>query len=78
MSTSIVDTFRSNHEEMDALHQNFAGNDDAQRATTVNKLRGDMTAACQLQEANIKSTIAGESNVGLLATAQILCHIPSG
>ncbi len=59
MSNIIADTFKSHHEVMDALQQNFAGNDDAQRATKVDKLREDMAAACRLQEDDIKATISG-------------------
>lgn len=58
MSTNIAETFRSHHEVMDALHQNFAGNDDAQRVILVDKLRDDMTAACRMQEQEIKATIS--------------------
>lgn len=59
MTTSIPDVFQSHHEVMDALDQNFAGSDDAQRAMTVNKLREDMTTACQKQENDAKQAILG-------------------
>ena len=59
--SSVADTFGSHHEVMDALHQNFAGNDDAQRAIKVDKLRDDMAAACRLREDDIKTTISGQS-----------------
>lgn len=59
--SSVADTFGSHHEVMDALHQNFAGNDDAQRAIKVDKLRDDMAFACRLREDDIKTTISGQS-----------------
>jgi hypothetical protein len=59
--SSVADTFGSHHEVMDALHQNFAGNDDAQRAIKVDKLRDDMAAACRLREDDIRTTISGQS-----------------
>ncbi|KAL0051586.1 hypothetical protein WJX82_010402 [Trebouxia sp. C0006] len=56
--SSVTDTFGSHHEVMEALHQNFAGNDDAQKAIKVDKLRDDMAAACRLREDDIKTTIS--------------------
>lgn len=67
MSSVGADTFRSHHEVLDALQQNFAGNDDAQRATEVGKLRDEMTAACRLQEDDIKATISGQLLLGMSA-----------
>jgi hypothetical protein len=58
--SSVTDTFGSHHEVMEALHQNFAGNDDAQKAIKVDKLRDDMAAACRLREDDIKTTISGQ------------------
>ena len=59
MATNIPDVFQSHHEVMDALDQNFAGSDDAQRAMTVNKLREDMGTACQRQEDDARTAILG-------------------
>lgn len=59
--SSVADSFGGHHEVMDALYQNFAGNDDAQRAIKVDKLRDDMAAACRLREDDIKITISGQS-----------------
>lgn len=59
LTTGIPDVFQSHHEVMDALDQNFAGSDDAQRAMAVNKLREDMTTACQRQEDDAKTAILG-------------------
>lgn len=59
MMTSVPDVFQSHHEVMDALNQNYAGNDDAQRATTVNKLHQDIATACQRQEDEAKTAILG-------------------
>ena len=59
ITTSIPDVFQSHHEVMQALDQNFARNDDAQRAMTVNKLREDMATACQRQEDEAKIAITG-------------------
>ena len=59
ITTSIPNAFQSHHEVMDALDQNFAGSDDAQRAMTVNKLRDDMATACQRQNDNAKTAILG-------------------
>ena len=60
MSSSTADVFRSHHEVMEALHQNFAGADDAQKATAIDKLRQDMSMACQMQQDEVKSTIQGQ------------------
>ena len=59
ITASIPDVFQSHHEVMDALNQNFAGSDDAQRVMTVNKLREDMASACQRQEDDAKTAIMG-------------------
>ncbi|KAL0017709.1 hypothetical protein WJX77_002797 [Trebouxia sp. C0004] len=56
--SSVADTFGSHHEVMEALHSNFAGNGDAQRANKVDKLRDDMSAACRLREDDIRHTIS--------------------
>lgn len=59
LTTSIPDVFQSHHEVMDALDQNFAGSDDAQRAMTVNKLRVSMATECQRQADDAKTAILG-------------------
>ena len=61
LTTSTPDVFQSHHEVMDALDQNFAGSDDAQRALIVNKLREDIATACQRQEDDAKKAILGTS-----------------
>ena len=60
MSSNTADVFKSHHEVMEALHQNFAGTDDAQKAKAVDHLRGDIAMACQAQQDDIKSTISGQ------------------
>lgn len=59
MTSSIPDVFQSHHEVMDALDQNYAGSDDAQRALTVNKLHQDTATACQRQEDEAKTALLG-------------------
>ncbi len=59
MTTSGTDVFHSHHEVMDALNQNYAGSDDAQRATTVNKLHQDIATVCQRQEVDARTAIIG-------------------
>lgn len=59
LTSGVPDVFHSHHEVMDALDQNFAGSDDPQRAMAVNKLREDMTTACQRQEDDAKAAVLG-------------------
>lgn len=60
MTASDNDVFQSHHEVMEALSQNYAGSDDAQRAIAVGKLRVEMDTACRRQEENVKTAIIGK------------------
>lgn len=61
MSNVGKEVFASHREVMEALQQNFAGNDDAQRVSSVEKLQQDLAAQCKGKESVIKATIAGEA-----------------
>lgn len=59
MSSNAYDVFKSHHEVMEALQQTYAGTDDAQRAVAVGRLQDDVSKACQMQQEEVKTTIAG-------------------
>ena len=60
MSSNTATVFKSHHEVMEALHQNFAGADDAQKAIAIDRLRQELSVACQMQQDEVKSTIQGQ------------------
>lgn len=61
MTNSVSEVFASHHEVMEALRQNYAGNDDAQKITSVEKLQQDLAAQCQQKESNVRATITGKN-----------------
>lgn len=75
LTTSVSDVFQSHHEVMDALRQNFAGSDDAQRAVVVDKLREGTAAACQQREDDVKATIQGRGTALFVAEHQAPQHV---
>ena len=60
MAHNPAEVFASHLDVMEALHQNFAGNDDAQKLSQVDKLQEDLTNDCQQKEDDVKATIAGK------------------
>ena len=59
MTNNSAEVFASHREVMEALQQNYAGSDDAQRVVSTGKLTQDLAADCQEKENNVKQTIAG-------------------
>ena len=70
MASSSAEVFASHREVMDALHQNFASNDDTQKVIFVDKLQQDIADDCRQKENSIKTTITGRQHrLCILASA---------